>query len=207
MITSQQWLQELFPGLHDGYFVEAGAHDGIGDSQTKWLEDLGWTGICVEPSGAYVSLIQDRKCRTDNRCLWSRDGEQVPFAEVHGTELSGIVTCFGDHWDRSANTTTLKPTVSLTTLLREHEAPPVIHYLSLDTEGSEFEILQAHDFARYRFMAISVEHNGVRSRQLAMRELLAARNYAVDTRESGVDDLFVWQDPASWARLQSRLPE
>ena len=41
----------------------------------------------------------------------------------------------------------------------EHQAPKVIDYLSIDTEGSELEILSAFDFTRYDIRLITVEHN------------------------------------------------
>lgn len=181
-MTRQEWLLKLFPGA--GYFVEAGAHDGVGDSQTYHLELRGWTGICVEPSSAYAGLVQSRRCRTDHRCLWSADGQEVEFLEVRGdgVELSGIRPCFGDRWDRPAmpHRVFRKRTVTLATLLREHGAPAlpgVIEFLSLDTEGSELAILAAHDFAAYRFAAIAVEHNRVAERRCALARLLGERGY------------------------------
>jgi hypothetical protein len=53
-------------------------------------------------------------------------------------------------------------TVSLVDLLGDHGAPREIGYLSIDTEGSEFEILSALDFSSYRFSVVTVEHNSLR---------------------------------------------
>ncbi len=50
-------------------------------------------------------------------------------------------------------------TISLVDMLKKHNAPSVIDYLSIDTEGSEFEILSAFDFSKYQFNAITCEHN------------------------------------------------
>ena len=50
-------------------------------------------------------------------------------------------------------------TVTLLNLLAEHSAPKLIHYFSIDTEGSEFEILKDFNFERYRFDFLSVEYN------------------------------------------------
>jgi Methyltransferase FkbM domain len=49
--------------------------------------------------------------------------------------------------------------VSLVDLLDKYEAPRTIDYLSIDTEVSEFEILKAFDFGKYKFRVITCEHN------------------------------------------------
>src|SRR5262249_16869020 len=87
-----KWIQQLFPSHTNGYFVEAGAHDGVGDSQTYALEQLGWTGICVEPSSAFKGLKDSRKCHCDNRCLWGASGEDMSFRQVigNGIEMSHL---------------------------------------------------------------------------------------------------------------------
>ena len=72
--------------------------------------------------------------------------------------------------------------MSLPTILSEHGAPPVIDFLCLDTEGSEYEILLGHDFARFRILAMSVEINGVEPKRAAIRGLLSALDYAIDDR-------------------------
>jgi len=193
-MTATEWAASLFP--KPGYFVEAGAHDGIGDSLTYALELAGWTGICVEPSNAYHGLCQSRRCRTDHRPLWRADGATMIFREVAGNaiELSGFVATFGDHWDRETRPHVDREvtTVSLPTLLREHGAPAAIELLCLDTEGSELAILEGHDFNAYLFAAIVVEHNGVSSRQAELREFLASKGYCLDARwPNGIEDWFL----------------
>ncbi|MFM7727538.1 MAG: FkbM family methyltransferase, partial [Flavobacteriales bacterium] len=59
------------------------------------------------------------------------------------------------YWN--AGTPIRKPAISLLQMLREHNAPHVIDYLALDTEGSEARILGAFDFAEYEIRAISIE--------------------------------------------------
>lgn len=183
-MNTHSYLTARFPA--GGYFVEAGAHDGVGDSQTYLLEKAGWTGICVEPSRAYHGLRQSRTCAVDNRVLWSTTEEVVVWREMAGeaVELSGVVSAFGDHWDRDGREHKDKKrfTVSLTTLLEYWHAPHVIEFLSLDTEGSELEILRAHDFEKYRFLFAAVEHNGVAARRDAIATLLIAKGmtYLVD---------------------------
>ncbi len=44
-------------------------------------------------------------------------------------------------------------------MLYNFNAPCIIDYLSIDTEGSEIEILSIFNFDRYKFNIITVEHN------------------------------------------------
>ena len=193
MISVFEWATRKFP--QGGFFVEAGAHDGVGDSQTLELGRAGWSGLCVEPSSAFAGLARNRKCKVDNSVLGEKDGLRLTFRELLGNavELSGLVDCFGDHWDRDGrpHADRLVETVSLTTLLERHGAPPVVELLCLDTEGSELAILRGHDFARFRFLLIQVEHNGVAKRMIELSELLIPKGYFL-VGGDGINDRYKW---------------
>ena len=187
------WVDSMFP--NGGFFVEAGAHDGVGDSQTYALELTGrWSGLCIEPSLAFSGLRKSRTCEIDNRPLWACNTD-VMFREVDGEarELSGITGSFQDDgWDRDlrSHRDSIKAAVTLTRLLDEHRAPAVIQFLALDTEGSEFAILGAHEFDRFAFETILVEHNGVESRVAELKDLLSAVGMALMARTE-CDALFI----------------
>lgn len=158
MVTTAKWAMKLFP--HGGYYVEAGAHDGVGDSQTLELEKAGWKGLCIEPSSAYYGLTLSRKCETDNRCLYSYNGS-VLFQEVAGNaELSGIPMRFSGKYDRPSLYKKLVTCVTLESMLFEHKSPKVFELLVLDIEGAETDIIWNHDFSAYKPLAAIIEHNG-----------------------------------------------
>lgn len=165
-----------------GFFCEFGATDGVALSNTLYLErDRGWRGILAEPArGWHEALARNRPgARIDQRCVWVRSGEMLTFQESTTRELSSIgrfTAADGHARKRSAGASYAVQTVSLNDLLAAHGAPAEFDYLSLDTEGSELQILQALDFARWQPRVITVEHNFTPARD-GILELLRARGY------------------------------
>jgi len=156
-------MENVFSDKRDGFFVEAGAFDGIAFSNTWRFVPHGWQGILIEPTRVFEQLVVNRPESTClPACLTQHDCEQVKFAEkVQSLPMSGLVLHLPNHakGQKKRNITT-RTGVSLGTLLDAHGAPPHIDYLSLDTEGSEVEILKGVPFDRYTFGAVSVELNG-----------------------------------------------
>lgn len=82
-------------------------------------------------------------------------------------------------------------TVSLNDLLAHWNAPRRIDYLSIDTEGSELDILQALDFGTWEIHLITVEHNHTPKRQ-EIHDFLVSKGYRRKfERLSNVDDWYV----------------
>ena len=44
-------------------------------------------------------------------------------------------------------------------ILDFYDAPELIDYMSIDTEGSEFDIIKKFDFSKRKIKIISIEHN------------------------------------------------
>lgn len=145
-------------GRRDGYFVEFGALDGIRLSNTWLLESMGWTGVVAEPNPAFASaLAANRRCHVSHACVFSRTGETLPFIAAAEGEYSRIASIADERGAPQGQI--MVPTISLDDLLREVGAPAEIDFFSVDTEGSEYEILSAFPFERWSIKAISVEHN------------------------------------------------
>jgi FkbM family methyltransferase len=182
-----------------GYFVEFGAADGVALSNSYLLEkEFGWRGIVSEPGRNWQqALKENRTCDIEFLCVYSRSGEQISFSENYLGELSGITEFAGGSDPGILNKTTSSyqvETISLIDLLARHNAPKHIDFLSVDTEGSEFEILNAFDFSKYTFGAIPVEHNYTVSRQ-KVKDLLLSKGYKqVYPELSDFDDWFVWRN-------------
>lgn len=197
--SKAQFRQDLFVlaelGLkRDGFFVEFGATDGLSLSNTHLLEhEFGWHGILAEPAQCWhAALTANRNCAIDRRCIWKGSGETVIFNETAIPELSTInkFSSADLHRDsRKVGSRYEVTTVSLIDLLAEHGAPPRIDYLSIDTEGSEFDILEGFDFDRYKVSVITCEHNFTPTRR-RVHGLLTARGYV--RKFEGVSEFDDW---------------
>ena len=144
----------------DGFFIEFGATDGVELNNTVLMEQaFGWSGILAEPArGWQANLKANRSCTIDTRCVWKASGEKLKFTEAHRGENSGL-SAFAKRSHKLRGSTYEVETISLNDLLETHNAPSVIDYASIDTEGSEFSILNAVDFDRWSFRVMTVEHN------------------------------------------------
>jgi FkbM family methyltransferase len=183
----------------DGYFVEFGATNGVDLSNTYLLEkEMGWRGILAEPARVWQdALVANRKCCISFDCVWSKSHEELEFNEVEAADLSTIdVFSNGDEHakTRKEGKKYNVYTVSLFDLLNKYKAPKEIDYLSIDTEGSEFEILNAFDFDAYKFKVITCEHNYTPMRE-KLADLLTSKGYTRKYPEySRFDDWYVLND-------------
>jgi FkbM family methyltransferase len=153
-----------------GFFVEFGATDGKSLSNSYLLEkEYAWKGILAEPAKTWhQKLKENRSCIIETKCIWNKSGTILPFIETNQAELSTI-TYYSDsdfQYKKRKNKIAYEvETLSLNDLLLIHGAPTEIDYLSVDTEGSESEILQAFDFSKYKINVLTVEHNYTPQRQ------------------------------------------
>ena len=68
-------------------------------------------------------------------------------------------------------------TINPLTLLKQYNAPKVIDYLSIDTEGTELDILQEIPLDIYCIKHIHVEHNYEEPRRSNIRKYLLSNGY------------------------------
>lgn len=185
--SKSQLRQDLF-ALNEhgykkhGYFVEFGATNGVDLSNSYLLaKDFGWKGILVEPAKVWLNQLKQNRPEShiDSLCVWKESDSTIEFIEAEASELSTL-KMFSEGDDhgplRKRGKTYGVRTISLRDLLEKYNAPKYIDYLSIDTEGSEFEILNAFDFSEYSFGVITVEHNYTPQRELIF-SLLSSKGY------------------------------
>ena len=198
--SQAQLFQDVFvlllTGLKkNGYFVEFGATNGFDLSNTYLLEkEFGWNGILAEPAKIWHNdLKQNRSSNISLECVWSKTGEILEFDEANSAELSTIssLNTMDLHSAERKNSKKYQvSSISLNDLLKKYDAPKNIDYISIDTEGSEFQLLEAFDF-NYNFSVITVEHNYTKYRS-KIHDLLTSHGYHQVMKDfSDFDDWYV----------------
>ena len=202
--SKSQLLQDLLvlyltDFKRNGYFVEFGATNGIDLSNTYLLEsEFDWMGILAEPAICWQSELKlNRKAAIEVKCVWSTSGDQIEFNETSIAELSTVASfSYLDlhKTERESGSRYAVETISINNLLSKHKAPHYIDYLSIDTEGSEFEILASLDFEKYSFGVITCEHNFTPQRE-KIQFLLESQGYSrVFVEISEFDDWYIKSD-------------
>jgi FkbM family methyltransferase len=201
-ISYSQLRQDIFALYHrqdsPGYFVEFGSLDGIDTSNTYLLEKHhGWTGILAEPLPRFhEDLRRNRTCIIEPRCVFSHSGDVVQFGEVEDfPAVSTLISHKDQHsmWKEKRQTNKVHDvvTVSLDDMLDEHNAPAVIDYLSIDTEGSEYTILSAYSFKR-PFNTMTVEYANREEREKLFNLLTAHKYIRAHANLSQWEDWYVY---------------
>lgn len=160
---------EFFKNKNNGFFVEIGADDGIRFSNCYIYEQKGWNGIAFEPrESAYKKCIKNRKCKVYNFLL-SNEEKIVDFLEISGfgLGLSGIIEKYDPKHlqrikkDKKEDTkhVVIKKTTHLLGKILEENNVSHIDFLSIDTEGSELDILSSVDFNKVFIDVICIEDN------------------------------------------------
>ena len=179
--------ETFFKDKKDGFFVEIGADDGVTFSNTLFFEELGWKGICIEPRPtAFAKLIKNRHCFCDKHAIAAEKGSrEFLIVEGYCQMLSGFVDTYDPvHLKRierelkqfgGKSYVETVPCISFNELCDTYHAKK-IDLLSVDTEGSELEILKLIDFDHIYIQVIVVENL---YGSTAIKELLTKNGYSL----------------------------
>ena len=165
-----------------GFFVEIGAGDGVFNSNTWLLEkEFEWKGILCEPIKIHKkSLIKNRNCFVENKFIFKFDNKKIYFKQTLDNQYSTILEYVNSDKLKNQRKKGIKytvETIKINTLLKKFRCPRKFDYLSIDTEGSEYEILSSLDFKRFKPRIITVEHNYNKLYREKIKYLLNKNNY------------------------------
>ena len=199
--SKSQLRQDLFAlsslnFKRNGYFVEFGAADGVHFSNTWLLEKkFGWTGILAEPATImHENILKNRNAILEPDCVWNKTGESLFFRQAENPELSTleIFANLDFHRDSRKNSTSYEVrTIALEDMLDRYKAPKIIDFISIDTEGSEPEILESFNFEKYQFNVATIEHNFTSNRERTFKLMKENGYHRLYENISRFDDWYV----------------
>jgi FkbM family methyltransferase len=166
----------------NGSFIEFGACDGIHISNTYFLEKYrGWSGILLEPAKIWHNKLKVNRpnCIVDFRCVSHSSNHKINFYE----NANPVYSSYKNNYPKKKSY--IVETVSLNDIILQYRSflekksnPNNIDFISIDTEGSEYEILKNFDFIKYSPKIIIVEHNFNKKKSKQLKELLESNGYA-----------------------------
>ncbi|MBX3389345.1 MAG: FkbM family methyltransferase [Phycisphaeraceae bacterium] len=177
-------LYELFEGKQEGFFIEAGAFNGVDFSVSFAFEQLGWNGLLVEaiPKRAEECRQQRPHSRVVHAAIGAPGGPaDISFA----TTEDG----YGGMLSRRMDTTdTLMPKLpadmpvvnvsvpftALDALLQDHPGP--IDFVALDLEGGEVDALKGFSLSKFRPRVLLLEDE-VEAKTSPIREYMSSQPY------------------------------
>ena len=171
-----QLYQDVFASFvignkYEKSFLEFGATNGIDLSNTYILEkNMNWSGYLSEPSPQWHEEL--KKNRPNNKiiteCIWSKSNENLDFfvsdvgvlSTINDFKESDKISMPGNTTERTRNGKIISiKSTSLNDVIAKSFNSKSPSYMSIDTEGSEYEILKYFDFKKYRPIVFTIEHN------------------------------------------------
>jgi len=198
-LGQDRFIDDFFQKKENLKFLDVGAHDGVTISNTFFLEKTrNWSGICIEAQPLeFEKLRTNRTCICINVAVSNFEGEtDFTYVEGYANMLSGISEEYNEthiariqgevnHYGGKINTIKV-PVKKLQTILDENNMFE-IDFCSIDTEGSEFSIVQSIDFNKTNVKVFIIENN---YKETKIKEFLNSKGYSL-YKKLEWDDVFI----------------
>jgi FkbM family methyltransferase len=143
----------------DGFWIDVGAADPNLYSVTRAFSERGWRGVNIEPTREFFARLTAARPREINLniALGASPG-RATFYECDDATLSSLDPAMAarNRADGRAITEGLIEVTTVAQVCRQH-APADIHFLKIDVEGAEAEVIAGADFATFRPWIVLVE--------------------------------------------------
>ncbi|MGZ3182190.1 MAG: FkbM family methyltransferase [Telluria sp.] len=197
--------------IKNGFYIDVGANDPEEHSVTRAFYDAGWHGINIEPLPMFAQAFLDQRPRDINLAIAA--GAQEGTLALYDVEgISGWASpdqAVADMHRATGHTVRelSVPVRTLAAVCAEHVRGD-IHFLKVDVEGWEADVLRGMDFARWRPWIVVVEATTPASREsrhAAWEHMLTSQRYRFAWFD-GLNRYYVAEEHAELAQVLNVQP-
>lgn len=163
-------IEEYFPNKLNGNCIEVGAVDGEFGSNTLHFEELGWKALCIEPVPSNFDKLKSKRKLSLNFAITTENIDNLEFTEVtlsdnNKSAISGLKIdekLFKLHQDYGLSPTKQVINISgrrLDWCIENFFNYETIDFISIDTEGTELDVLKSFDVNKYNTKLLVIENN------------------------------------------------
>jgi len=155
--------EKYFGQKTDGTFVEVGAYDGYKWSNTWGLMELGWNGVNAEPHPTnFENLVKNCTPYPNVICFNIAIGKnkeaKLYLSHAISTTSEEQANVYREcKWFAGSESVIDVPMITLDALLESAEVPIGFEILVVDTEGTEFEVLESFSINKWLPKMVIVE--------------------------------------------------
>jgi FkbM family methyltransferase len=197
-------LWRAFRDIERGRYLDIGTQDPTHDSVSRFFYDRGWRGVHVEPTPHYAAAMRD--ARPDEKVIEaavSCSPMPLVFFEIPNTGLStGVPEIAKFHEEAGwSHREILVPTISLASLL-DYMGQDTIHWLKIDVEGMEADVLMSWGDHPARPAALVIEATRPNTQEPtheAWQDMVTGRGYR-EALFDGLSRYFIHETEAHRAK-------
>lgn len=168
-----EWIVQNLEVPDNGFCIEIGCGaDGILHSNSMYFEQIGWQGFLIEADPSAINEIQKHRCFPIlNYAVSGEDNKYIDFYIYENKEYSGTLR-------PNENKITVK-TISLKTLLEYLGCHRNIDILSIDTEGTELDIIDGLQDIRPSILIVEYNTDFIKNDVDSIINKLTKLNYVI----------------------------
>lgn len=191
-------IAKYFPEGYSGNCIEVGCSDGIRGSNSKYFEDNGWNCLCIDPILDHYLMAKSNKrkhviCLACDKEVGQKDFTIYNIGKNNiQSSLSSLKTderLFVSHGSLINNKEVIKvKTDTLNNIIKRNFNYSVIDFISIDTEGTELDVLMGLDLTANNSPYLLVIENNFEDP--GIEEYLLKYNY-IKTERYFVNDFYI----------------
>lgn len=189
-------ISEYFENGYIGTCIDVGAENPIEGNNTYFFEQKGWNVYCIEANPFQFERLKNSRKNAFSFAVGCENLMNVDFTvcSIFGGANQGAVSSLkvderllSEHIQYGATLSKVKVNVKTLNSFLEEQKIDKIDFISVDTEGTEIDVLKGFDITKYQPKLMIIENNYNYSE---VEEYLKNFNYRKDKRIE-VNDFYI----------------